>query len=90
MLNYLRAKREALEAQKKEAPIVDEGIEKAVEEYRAKLYKEREEQVNEHNKAIDAKLELLDELTEEVNSAMEAEVEAEIAVETEQKEVEYL
>ena len=70
MLNYLKAKREALEAQKKEAPIVDEAIEKAVEEYRAKLYKESEAKVNEHNKAIDAKIELLDELTEEMESAI--------------------
>ena len=85
MLNYLRAKRESLEAQKTEAHIVDEEIEKEVEEYRAKLYKEQEEQINEHNKAIDAKLELLDELTEEVESAM---VSVDEVVDDEQNDVE--
>ena len=71
MLNYLNAKREALEAQRKEAPIVDEEIERAVEEYRARLYKERNDEITEQNKAIDAKLELLDELREEITKSID-------------------
>lgn len=94
MLEYLKAKREALGAKKIEPSIVYEDLERKIEEYRSKLYAEKDAEVTEHNKLIDAQVAILDEVIEETEKAMETEIEAEIAVETvdsdtEQKEVEY-
>lgn len=84
MLDYLKTKKEALEARKIEPSIVYEELERQIEEYRSKLYAEKDAQVTEHNKLIDAQVAILDEVIEETAKAMEAE--AVETVEEEQKE----
>ena len=75
MLSYLRAKKESLEAQKKPIAVFDEEIEKEVEKYRVNLYTAKEIEINELNKAIDAKVDLLNELIEDVEAASVEETE---------------
>jgi hypothetical protein len=95
MLVYLRKKKEALEAQRIEPCVVYEDLERKIDEYRSQLYAERDAEVTETNKLIDAKVSVLDEVIAETERVIEeAEAEAVEATygsteeETEQKESE--
>ena len=76
MIEILKAKREQLKEQKVIPSTFYEDLERLIDEYRAKLYAERDGQIAEQNLIIDAKIELLDDLIEEGEAK------------TEQKEVE--
>ncbi len=82
MLNYLKQKKETLEAQKEEPKIVYEDIEQKVEEYRKELYTARYAEVDKKNMLIDAQIAILDEVIEETERVIEeAEKEAVTAFE---------
>lgn len=100
MLDYLKRKKEALEAQKIEPSTIYEDLERQIDEYRSRLYAEKDAEITEHNKLVDAKVSVLDEIIAETESAMVDEVVDEgeksvddsvdetFAEETEQKESE--
>jgi hypothetical protein len=71
MLVYLRKKKEALEAQRIEPCVVYEDLERKIDEYRSQLYAERDAEVTETNKLIDAKVSVLDEVIAETERAIE-------------------
>jgi type I restriction-modification system DNA methylase subunit len=62
MLEYLKVKREELEAKRIEPCVVYKDLEKKIDEYRSQLYAERDAEVTENNKLIDAQVAILDEV----------------------------
>lgn len=71
MLDYLKSKKAEIEAQKIEPSTIYEDLERKIDEYRSQLYAERDAEIANHNKMVDAKVSILNEMIEETEKSLE-------------------